>query len=406
MKKTFFLFTAAILAMSAISCTKQLSSAASTPVAPEPTGSIRVTIDTEETKIASTRDGESEVRSLQVFVFDKDGKLETDKYDDKGAKELTLTTLTGDKHIWALVNAPRQNLVKDTPESSFAQTVSYLSDNLFSTSKEQCGLVMVGAYGATHIPGSQQGALNPEFKEIPAYAVGSDTPEAVAINVYRLGARISLAKVTVNFSESSLKGATFKIHDIYLKNVVNGLKIDGTATDLTSNANFWTNCMTDHETSSNHNGNFYIDGGATSRHEDLKYLLCDKNINLGPVTTSGAITVNRDWYVYPNPTTGDSSASTWAARYTRLVLHAVVNANDNDIHTYYVFPIPPVSGATTTPKTFDRILSNHTYDISNITITMLGKDNDDSDELSETGKAKITITVSGWTQNYTVTYEI
>ena len=52
------------------------------------------------------------------------------------------------------------------------------------------------------------------------------------------------------------------------------------------------------------------------------------------------------------------------------------------------------------------ILNNHTYDISNIKITMLGKDDDDDDDPTEIGKASITVTVSDWAANYSVTYEI
>lgn len=392
--------------MAVTACNKQVVSPAPAP-ADKQTGNISVSVSPELTKAASHRAGETQVRSLQVFVFDSQGLLETDKYDDTGLKTLTLTTLTGNKHIWALVNAPRLSLEKDTPESSFTQTVSFLSDNQFSGSDaSQSGLVMVGAYGATQVPGAQQGALNPATKTITPYVVGSNAPDLVPINVYRLGARISLNQVTVQFKGTSLEQASyFKIADIYLKNVVNGLYIDGTNVEVVENADFWTNCITDHSTTANPNGNFYTDKGSTARHGDLSYLLCDKGLSLSTSNVKGGtITVNRDWYVYPNTCTSDNTSSSWSARYTRLVIHAVIPLSDGTPKdTYYVFPIPPASVNTESPT---QILSNHTYDINNITVTMFGKDHDNDDALSETGKIQVSVTISNWTNEYSFTYEI
>lgn len=400
------------MAMALASCNKSISSISdsSTPAEPVkevPTGSIHISVSNATTKVASQREEENNILSMQVFVFDDQGKLETEKYDGTGTNTLLLTTLTGEKHIWALVNAPRLTLAKDASESSFAKTASSLSDNFFSGTEERVsGLVMVGAYGATTAQGKRPaGELHPETINIPAYVVGSEEYTEVPINVYRLGARISLRQVTVDFRGTSLENAaSFKIQDLYLKNVVNSLNLDGTDVDIVHNEQFWTNRITDHAVGSYTDGNFYKDNGSTSRKNDLRYLLCDKGLTLSTSDVKNkVINVNRDWYVYPNSTLADATADTWSPRHTRLVLHAVINDGSNDIDTYYVFPIPP---SNIPAASAGKILTNHTYDINNITITMPGKDNDDNDSLTETGKAEVTITVSDWTDEYTLTYEI
>jgi len=219
---------------------------------------------------------------------------------------------------------------------------------------------------------------------VGAYTAGnSATITPVAINLYRLAARISLDKVTVDFDGTSLQGSSFSIKDIYLKNVVNSLRFDGQAVDLLSDANYWTNRIAEHAPNG---GNYYLDYAGNN----IQNLIADKGISLDVTVTDGSspLSVGKYWYVYPNPRTEDSDSGTWSPRRTRLVIHAVVNGT---IDTYYAFDVPPAGVASETDKV---ILNNHTYDITNIKITMLGKDNDDNDDKTEVGKANIEVTVT------------
>lgn len=386
MKKYLYFLTAAAFMLAA--CNKNDAPVGEVENKAPETGALVVSVSSESqnTKANSTLTDESKVNTLQVFVFEATtGKLETDKYE-ANTKTITLSTLTGVKHVWAIANAPKIILNKDALESVLASKISNLGENTIT------GLTMVGV-SAPASPGSIP--FTPGNITVGAYTVGAtETITAVPINIYRLGARISLEKVTVDFTGTSLEGKSFSIRDIYLKNVVNGLRFDGQPADL-NDAGYWTNRVADHAPNG---GNYYLDKAGNN----VASLICDKGLSLDAAVTDGssALTVNKYWYVYPNPRTEDSNAVTWSPRRTRLVIHAVVGG---DIHTYYQFDVPPAGIASATDK---MILNNHTYDISNIKITMLGKDDDDDDDPTEIGKASITVTVSDWAANYSVTYEI
>lgn len=387
MKKHFFFLVAAL---ALVACNKNIAPVAETGEELKETGALVVAVSTESqnTKANSNAVEESKVNTLQVFVFEAaTGKLETDKYETN-TKTITLSTLTGAKHVWAIANAPKINLAKDALESVLANTVSNLGENTIT------GLTMVGVSAPTS-PGSIP--FTPGNVTVGAYTVGNtETITSVPINLYRLGARISLDKVTVDFTGSALQGKSFSIKDIYLKNVVNALHFDGTPVDLNVES-FWTNRISDHAPNG---GSYYLDNASPKN--DVSSLLCDKGLSLDVANTDGTapLSVGKYWYVYPNPRTENSTSSTWSPRRTRLVIHALIGG---DTHTYYQFDVPPAGIPTETDKI---ILNNHTYDITNIKITMYGKDNDDDDEPTETGKASITVTVSDWAAHYSVTYEI
>lgn len=385
MKKYLYFLTAAAFMLAA--CNKNDAPVGEVENKASETGALVVSVSTEtkNTKATSTLVDEFAVNTLQVFVFDAvTGKFETGKYESN-TKTMTLSTLTGAKHVWAIANAPKINLDKDALESVLASRISNLGENTIT------GLTMVGVSAPAN-PGSIP--FTPGSVTVSAYTVGvTETITAIPINLYRLGARISLEKVTVDFSGTSLEGKSFSIRDIYLKNVVNGLRFDGQPAELTD-ASYWTNRVSDHAPNG---GNYYQDMAGNN----VASLISDKGLSLEAASTDGSspLTVNKYLYVYPNPRTEDSHAVTWSPRRTRLVIHAVIGG---DIHTYYQFDVPPAGIASATDKV---ILNNHTYDISNIKITMLGKDNDDDDNATEIGKASITVTVSDWSENYIVTYE-
>lgn len=393
MKRIFnFSLLLFIGALMSVSCNKADRTLDTPPAAVSERGSIVVSIspDGTSTKAPSTSTDEFRLGSVQVFVFNAtSGKCETDKYVINPSSSITLSTLVGEKKVWAVANSPRLYVASET---ALKESVSYLGDNSVNA------LVMVGVAGAAspgvlpHVAGTVA---------VSNYVPGDNTTMTpVTIPIYRLCARVSLKQVTVNFKGTRLEGSTFVIRDVYMKDVVNAVHIDGSPVDLLS-SDFWTNRITDHEPNG---GGIYVDAKGTS----VSSLLCDKGLMLQASATDGSapIQVNRNWYVYPNSCTENSVSSTWSPRHSRIVIHAQVTNSrlgifDED--TYYAFSLPT---ANVPSESANVLLSNHTYDITNIAVSILGKPDDEDDTLSETGRADVTVSVQGWYEPYEITYAL
>jgi len=349
MKKNPFLFLSAALAAVVLSsCGKPVSLSPLPENGSEvqnimvPTGSLHVTVGTEEdTKASLTGLNEKNVRSLQVFVFNAEsGKRETDRF--VSANNLTITAPVGEKHIWAIVNHER---FADMPtEEQLKNTVSDLSDNYAAN-----GIYLVMA-GEKDVTVTQE--------NIP-----------VEIPVTRLTSRIVLKKVIRKFDETYLKNCTFTIKEIYLKNVAGdttlSLNKNGSEWDL-PDPKVWYNKMK------------RVDAPSVNP------LIWDNNLGISCEENTEK-TIDRVWYTYPNPTSGDTKSADWSARHTRLVVHAEVTGygSGGAIQSYYTFTLPVLK-------------RNFSYEIANITFTMLGKNNDDDDTVTDTGTASITLNVKDW----------
>ena len=119
--KTHYLVTAALAALALGSCTREKADIDGKPV--EVNVTILGTAPTRATSV--TYDNESKVGNLQVYVFNN-GKLED--YQDAGAAMTAqLTATSGERTVWALVNAPT---LKDvSTETELQAKVSQLADN-------------------------------------------------------------------------------------------------------------------------------------------------------------------------------------------------------------------------------------------------------------------------------------
>lgn len=354
---TFFLSAALLAAAVLFSCEKPaaLSPLPEDPGVTEemvPTGSLHVTLGTEETKASLTGLDEKAVRCLQVFVFNAStGKRETDKF--VSASSLTITAPVGNKHIWAVVNHDRFD---DIPtEGELKKKVCSLQDNY--TADSGIRLVMAGEKDVT--------------------VTQENLP--VEVNVTRLVSRIVLKKVTRKFADTYLKNCTFTIKDIYLKNVAGDTefsldKKNGTEWDI-KDPSVWYNKMRDENTAS------------------VSPLICDHN--LGIACEEGTEkSIERVWYTCPNPTSGDSNAADWSARHTRLVVHAEVTGyGSGAIQSYYTFTLPVLK-------------RNCSYEIAGITFTMLGKADDNDDTVTDTGVASITLSVKDWDSTTPLNYNM
>ena len=137
------------------------------------------------TKTTSTA-GETKINSLQVFLFRQDGDL--DAYGKAESGSVKVSTTTGMKDIYALVNAPDLSTVSKKEE--LLASVSELSANSL-TNFEMVGNVS---------------------KEISASV-------SVTVPVKRIVARVGIDKITNRFSSPAYQDAEFIVKRIYIVNV-------------------------------------------------------------------------------------------------------------------------------------------------------------------------------------------
>lgn len=254
--KTHFLFSAAMAALTLLSCEREIIDTESKPV--EVNVSILGTASTRATSVSYSN--ESKVGNLQVFVFNE-GKLEN--YLDAGeAMTAQLTATSGLRTIWALVNAPSLNKV--TTENELKAEVSKLSDN------KTDAFVMVGS-------------TSKELKD----------QLSVPVTVKRLVSRVSIKKISTDF-QLALASEAISIDGIYLINVAgdNTYAADGTP-------GTWVNRL---------------------KHEDSGYdaLLYD-NVS-AKVENKKAYEKEHVFYPYPNLTEKVTYEDTWEPRHTMLVI--------------------------------------------------------------------------------------
>ena len=270
--KTHSLVTAALAALALASCTREKADIDGKPV--EVNVTILGTAPTRATSV--TYANESNVANLQVYVFN-DGKLED--YQDAGAAMTAqLTATSGERTVWALVNAP--SLKDVTTEADLKACVSRLADNKTNA------LVM-------------SGSTTQELKD------GGTVP----VTVKRLVSRVSIKKISTEF-QYALAGESLTVDGIYLINVAG----DGNyAADGTPET--WVNQLGHKDTG-------------------LDALLYDKL----SATVNNKKTYEKEhvFYPYPNPTQEDSYEADWKPRHTMLVVEVTFEGKKG----YYPVVLP------------------------------------------------------------------
>ncbi len=258
--KIIYLFSAALAALTLLSCERENINAESKPI--KVTVSIQGTAPTRATSVSYS--DEAKVESLQVYVFNN-GKLED--YQDAGAAMTAqLTATSGMRTVWALVNAP--TLKNLTTENELKAKISRLADN------DTDAFVMVGS-------------TSQELKD------GLTVP----VTVKRFVSRVSIKKISTDF-QSALASETVSIDGIYLINVAgdNTYAADGAPST-------WVNQL---------------------KHKDNEYdaLLYDKVS--ATVSNKKTYEKEHVFYPYPNPTNQDTYDSAWAPRHTILVVEVTL----------------------------------------------------------------------------------
>lgn len=381
-KHTFFLCAAAGL-LALVSCSKK---SVEVPAGPTPTIPLTVTIGPEGvTKSAFADRKDYQISSVQIIVFDGQNRMETDYFTQVTPVDNTVSvdiaTFTGPKTVYALVNHDRLTLRKDLLMAAFEMTMSDLNENsptkLVMVGKNQ---VIVQEYDKNKNPSAEHQSMN--------------------IYLKRLAAMVVLDKVKVDFTGTSLEGATFTIKEMYLKNVVGKcyLGLDGFTNNLKTGVAPEALDSDDYADVSNwYNVITKQASGAPAVTVDTQEMALTK------VAGEDDNDIYRCFFAYPNLTATDShnsyspsSPSGWVARKTRLVIKAFVSKasviNDPGTDTYYVFDLPVLE-------------ANHVYHVSKIKITMLGKDNDNYDDNLQAGKLNPVITVDDWTDTAPLDFE-
>jgi len=131
---------------------------------------------------------ESKVNNLQILAFNANGELENYNSVDN-EMSVTMLASSGEKTIWAVVNAP--SLEEITTLEDMNGTLTGLADNALDS------FIMTGSVTAELTDGA-----------------------VVAVTVRRLVARVSVSKITTSFPDTpAFEGKTLKVKGIYMLNV-------------------------------------------------------------------------------------------------------------------------------------------------------------------------------------------
>ena len=292
------------------------------------------------TSFTTSQTYEKQVNKVQIFVFDESGKINI--YKDAGTTQsnISISTTTGKKTIWAVVNGPDLSEV-----ASLAELEDTAIDLAANSTTAATGFVMAGSTSCTV----------------------SATAATANISVSRLVARVALQKVTNQLPDGY---GALTIDNVVLTNVAGNQNIAGDATPAT-----WYNKMgrKDGATESSQ----IIDGETNKAScEALTFKSVKQEVAHG---SNLNISTPYLFYSFPNSNTAGSTG--WVNPFTARASRLVVTATIDGVKYYY-----PV----TLSKKLER---NKAYTVE-ITITGLGST--DPDKPIEKGGLTAAITVLDW----------
>lgn len=342
MKKSFFFAVATAVAL--VSCNKEVAGP-ELANGNEKEITLSVVVPEVASKATSvTSAGEKTVNTLQVYVFRDDANKALDACGMESGNGVNIKCSTGNRKIYALVNAPdiRSSV---SCEADLLASTTLLSDNTSATN-----LVMVGNVDKVlTVPG-----------------------ETVSIEVKRVASSIEIKKITTSFISQALKEGTFTIKGIYLLNV-NG-KNNYALNAPTSEESFWYNRL-------NKNTNSFATAGIVS------------DLNMSEVVSeSKAYDKPHTFYAYPNSHSYLNNG-TWSLRATMLCVETEFTAKGSTSGTTYYYPIA-----------IENIESNKKYIIPELVVTRLGS-LDPSTEVTFSD-CTFSVTVKDWDENYLSTETI
>ena len=260
-------FAAFAAALALVGCSKtDLESETTSPA--EDGGTVELTVNVTdsmmETKVTGSNN-DKKVNSLQVFVFNKHGILETSA--DAATSEVTLSCTAGQKHVVALVNAQTESGVTTLADLSARKA------GLETTTSTNCVMVGEADHNVTKSGG-------------------------LSITVKRLTSMVGLKSVELAFQSAYLRTLPFEIKAVYLINVAG-------ERDYISNStpSVWYNQGGYNETTCL--GILYdpvSNGAITSggeKYETDHYFYCYPNTTSTPTRLVIEATIDSQTYYYP-----------------------------------------------------------------------------------------------------------
>lgn len=344
---------------------------------------------------------ESKLNSVEVFIFDNNpassskGFLEAYKkaaaadFSSTTSATLNFNASTGLKHIYVLANAVATVGETVTLESELQQKISEFKDNSAGN------FIMVGGAEVT---------------------LNSSQNNEIALSCRRLVSKISFGSIQGAFESPALRNLSFKVDRVYLMNVPKQAKfVNGDARDVfgiigtsayTEGAdypNIFRPAVQEggrvlpfykfpdpalNNTSANGMYNWFdaisFSNTKVVNLDATANVLTTETLSSGIIYpgagTDHKITINRDFYTYPNPFAHSTDDKT-ADNTTKVVVETTLHINGADKKYYY-----PISIPYTQP--------NYYYKIDNLVIKRLGSDNP-SLPVSK-AVCEFTVTVKDW----------
>ena len=355
MKKSI-VFLAAAAALIAASCTKE----ASNPSVREPLDgkvllSVGVNTRAVTTKAAgdavADTEAERKINNIDVFLFNGDV---LDAYGSAFTQESTAdgkATVTGIRatnstlDVYVVANAPASLKNGITTKTGLLAAVSAFADN------GAASFIMQGSSSSV---------------DVSAITPVSGVKKIEGIQLERIVNKVSVAKITKDFSSPAIQASEVKLEGLYIVNAAKEAKYvfqTSDAAPTAADASYW-----------NYNATF-ADNALISK----AYASGSEPV----VAASTGTALSEALYFYPNPAAEAASIS-GIDYVTKLVLKVKVGSKS------YWYPV----GITQT-GTADR---NLVYEISNVTLRALGNDTESAgpNEYIDPATVSVEITVKDW----------
>lgn len=288
------------------SCTKEAEPA-------EITAELRIDINegrlTKSTEI-TTEEEDKTVNSVDVFVFKESGSLDVYGHFTSSAG-ISLNATVGTRSVAVVVNAHDFNISGITTMTALENAVSCL--------------------------------VAEDLRDFTMFGVNSSVPVAsnggsATVSVSRLVSRVTLANLTVDFSDTPLAGKTITDVSTYIKNVPSAKTMDNRDCSETS----------------------YISGLSYAGTVEMTGLLKD---GIGNVADGASHGTDHNFFSYERSSVSDMSG----AGCVRLVIRGSI---DGEVY-YWSVPVNTVKGGYKAANGHYGVKANHTY-AYNVTIKNKG----------------------------------
>lgn len=346
MKNIYHILSAAVMAMAALSCTKDIDIYVETP-APA-TVPLTVSVGSISTRAIVSGDEDKNIYNVQVVVFNEDGKLEKSTNLVTNTTKLTLDVLPGKKTVWAVAN-----LLSKISESSIP-TAADLSSRIIEFDSNTINKLTMSASTEKTV---------------------SLDDATLELKLKHLACKVVIDGIKRDFSNTAYAGIPLTIKKIYLSNVVGKCSIGCEG----EQSNIWYNKL----------GVIPIDLAPA-----VKAMTVDDGLSID-LPEGGSYTTTHSFYAFPNNCTDPTYGGSWTPRRTRLVLECDYGGRT----CYYPVSLPQDASKP--------LVRNKVYHISLLTLKKPGSTSADDPhtEVSSTISFTVDIKVSEWEDDASYTEE-